>query len=312
MSDPENTVEIGTDVAKAVRVLRDGGLVGLPTETVYGLAADARNESAVRHVFSTKGRPLGHPLIVHVADVDEARRWSSDWPQAAERLADEFWPGPLTLVVRRHRDVLDAVTGGRDTVALRVPNHPLAISVLRAFGGGLVAPSANLFGKVSPTTAQHVADDLGGAVDYVLDGGPCRIGLESTIVDCSVDPPQILRPGAIVDSDVVVTAGSVAPTSGPSRAPGMLASHYAPTCEVVPVENRVEADRLLAAGDDSGDSVILDATADPIGFAARLYAELRRCDREGRRRVVIVLPPDVGIGRAVRDRITKAAAPRSN
>lgn len=312
MSDPENTVEIGTDVAKAVRVLRDGGLVGLPTETVYGLAADARNESAVRHVFATKGRPLGHPLIVHVADVDEARRWSSDWPQAAERLADEFWPGPLTVVVRRHRDVLDAVTGGRDTVALRVPNHPLAISVLRAFGGGLVAPSANLFGKVSPTSAQHVADDLGGAVDYVLDGGPCRIGLESTIVDCSVDPPQILRPGAIVDSDVVVTAGSVAPTSGPSRAPGMLASHYAPTCEVVPVENRVEADRLLAAGDDSGDSVILDATADPIGFAARLYAELRRCDREGRRRVVIVLPPDVGIGRAVRDRITKAAAPRSN
>ena len=312
MSDPENTVEIGTDVAKAVRVLRDGGLVGLPTETVYGLAADARNESAVRHVFATKGRPLGHPLIVHVADVDEARRWSSDWPQVAERLADEFWPGPLTVVVRRHRDVLDAVTGGRDTVALRVPNHPLAISVLRAFGGGLVAPSANLFGKVSPTSAQHVADDLGGAVDYVLDGGPCRIGLESTIVDCSVDPPQILRPGAIVDSDVVVTAGSVAPTSGPSRAPGMLASHYAPTCEVVPVENRVEADRLLAAGDDSGDSVILDATADPIGFAARLYAELRRCDREGRRRVVIVLPPDVGIGRAVRDRITKAAAPRSN
>lgn len=311
MPDPDYTVEIGTDVAKAVGVLRDGGLVGLPTETVYGLAADARNEAAVRRVFATKGRPLGHPLIVHVADLDEARRWSSGWPPAAERLAEEFWPGPLTLVVRRRDDVLDAVTGGRDTVALRVPNHPLAIAVLRAFGGGLVAPSANLFGKVSPTTAHHVADDLGDAVDYVLDGGPCSIGLESTIVDCSVDPPQILRPGAIVDSDVVTTAGSLAPTSGPSRAPGMLASHYAPSCDVVPVEHRADADRLLADDDRPGDTVILDATTDPIGFAARLYAELRRCDREGRRRVVIVLPSDAGIGRAVRDRISKAAAPRT-
>lgn len=310
MSHSEHTVDIGTDVARAVRILRDGGLVGLPTETVYGLAADARNESAVRRVFSTKGRPLGHPLIVHVADVVEARRWSSDWPRAAERLADEFWPGPLTLVVGRHHDVLDAVTGGRDTVALRVPNHPLAKSVLQAFGGGLVAPSANLFGKVSPTTAQHVADDLGHAVDYVLDGGPCTIGLESTIVDCSVEPPQILRPGAIVDSDVVMSAGSLAPVSGPSRAPGMLASHYAPSCEVVPVENRVDADRMLATDDRPADTVILDASVDPIGFATRLYAELRRCDREGRRRVVIVLPSDDGIGRAVRDRITKAAAPR--
>lgn len=310
MPDPENTVEIGTDVSRAVRVLRDGGLVGLPTETVYGLAADARNESAVRRVFSTKGRPFGHPLIVHVADVDEARRWSSDWPVTAERLAQEFWPGPLTLVVRRHRDVLDEVTGGRDTVALRVPKHPLAHSVLRMFGGGLVAPSANLFGKVSPTTARHVADDLGGAVDYVLEGGPCEIGLESTIVDCSVDPPQILRPGTIADSDVLATAGSLAPMTGPSRAPGMLASHYAPSCEVVPVENRDEADRLLANDDRPGGTEVLDATADPVEFAARLYAELRRCDREGRRRVVIVLPSDVGIGRAVRDRITKAAAPR--
>ena len=310
MPDPENTVEIGADVTRAVRVLRDGGLVGLPTETVYGLAADARNESAVRRVFSTKGRPLGHPLIVHVADVDEARRWSSDWPETAERLAQEFWPGPLTLVVRRHRDVLDEVTGGRDTVALRVPKHPLAHSVLRMFGGGLVAPSANLFGRVSPTTARHVADDLGGAVDYVLEGGPCEIGLESTIVDCSVDPPQILRPGAIADSDVLATAGSLAPLTGPSRAPGMLASHYAPTCEVVPVENRDEVERLLASDDRPGGTEVLDATADPVEFAARLYAELRRCDREGRRRVVIVLPSDVGIGRAVRDRISKAAAPR--
>lgn len=311
MSDPKTTVATGTDVERAVSVLRAGGLIGLPTETVYGLATDARNEAAVKRVFSTKGRPLGHPLIVHVADVEEARRWSSDWPSAAERLAVEFWPGPLTIIVRRHHDVLDVVTGGRDSVALRVPDHPLARSLLVAFGGGLVAPSANPFGKVSPTTAQHVVDDFGGAVDYVLDGGPCAIGLESTIVDCSVDPPQILRPGAISESEVLAVAGSVAPTSGPSRAPGMLASHYAPSCEVIPVEDRAEADRLLEQEDRPGATEILDATPDPIGFASRLYAELRRCDREGRRRVVIVLPSDTGIGRAVRDRITKAAAPRS-
>ena len=311
MSDPKTTVATGTDVERAVSVLRAGGLIGLPTETVYGLAADARNEAAVKRVFSTKGRPLGHPLIVHVADVEEARRWSSDWSSTAERLAVEFWPGPLTIIVRRHHDVLDAVTGGRDTVALRVPDHPLARSLLVAFGGGLVAPSANPFGKVSPTTAQHVVDDFGGAVDYVLDGGPCAIGLESTIVDCSVDPPQILRPGAISEPEVLGVAGSVAPTSGPSRAPGMLASHYAPSCEVIPVENRDEADRLLEHDTRPGATVILDASLDPIGFASRLYAELRRCDREGRRRVVIVLPSDTGIGRAVRDRINKAAAPRS-
>ncbi len=301
---------IGTDVERAVDVLRAGGLVGLPTETVYGLAADARNEAAVRHVFATKGRPLGHPLIVHVADVDEARRWASDWPIPADLLVERFWPGPLTVIVRRRDDVLDVVTGGRDTVAVRVPDHPLAQSLLRSFGGGLVAPSANFFGRVSPTTARHVVDDLGDAVGYVLDGGPCTIGVESTIVDCSVDPPQVLRPGAVSEVEVRQAIGSLDPASGPSRAPGMLASHYAPSCEVVPVESLAEAERLIASTSVHSDTVILDASLDPVRFASRLYAELRRCDAEGRRRVVIVLPPDDGIGRAVRDRITKAAAPR--
>jgi L-threonylcarbamoyladenylate synthase len=299
---------IGTDVDRAVAVLRGGGLVGLPTETVYGLAADARDEDAVRRVFLTKGRPLGHPLIVHVADVEHAREWASEWPSTAEALANTCWPGPLTLIVRRRADVLDVVTGGRDTVALRVPAHPLARRLLESFGGGLVAPSANLFGKVSPTTARHVADDLGDAVDYVLDGGPSIIGVESTIVDCAIDPPQVLRPGAVSEKDVMQVVGTVAPMSGPSRAPGMLASHYAPSCEVVPVETRDEADRWSSVDDSSTE--VLDASDDPIGFAARLYSELRRCDDEGRRRVVIVLPSDDGIGRAVRDRITKAAAPR--
>jgi L-threonylcarbamoyladenylate synthase len=264
---------------------------------------------AVRRVFTTKGRPLGHPLIVHVADVEQARGLASEWPSSAETLASAWWPGPLTLIVRRRSDVLDVVTGDRDTVALRVPAHPMARALLASFGGGLVAPSANLFGRVSPTTARHVADDLGDAVDYVLDGGPCDIGVESTIVDCSVEPPQVLRPGAVSESDVMKIVGTVAPASGPSRAPGMLASHYAPSCEVVPVESLEEADRWLSA-DDGSSTEVLDATLDPIAFAARLYAELRRCDDEGRRRVVIVLPSDRGIGRAVRDRITKAAAPR--
>jgi L-threonylcarbamoyladenylate synthase len=299
------TTEIGTDIDRAVDVLRAGGLIGLPTETVYGLAADARNEDAVRRVFATKGRPLGHPLIVHVADVGRARSFAAEWPESAAALASRHWPGPLTLVVRRAVDVLDAVTGGRDTVALRVPAHPMAESLLRAFAGGVVAPSANLFGRVSPTAAQHVSDDLGDAVSYVLDGGPCVVGVESTIVDCSVEPPQILRPGAVTTEDVERIIGRVAPISGPSRAPGMLDSHYAPMCSVVPVESREEAEAFRTSGAE-----ILDASADPTDFATHLYAELRRCDRLGIRQVVVILPSDVGIGRAVRDRITKAAAPR--
>ena len=290
----------------ALDTLRRGGLVGLPTETVYGLAADARDEAAVRRVFAIKGRPLGHPLIVHVADAEAARRWSSEWPDSARALADRFWPGPLTLIVPRSSDVLDVVTGGRSSVALRVPVHPVARQLLSEFGGGVVAPSANLFGRVSPTTAGHVADDLGDSVDYVLDGGPCTIGLESTIVDCTVDPPQVLRPGAITEEEIAATVGGTAPVGGPSRAPGMLASHYAPECIVIPVESPAEAEALRSA-----DTEVLDASIDPLEFATRLYAELRRCDREGRRRVVIVLPADDGIGRAVRDRIGKAAAERS-
>lgn len=297
---------VGTSISIAVDTLKRGGLVGLPTETVYGLAADARDEAAVRRVFAIKGRPLGHPLIVHVSDADEARRWSSEWPDSARALADRFWPGPLTLIVPRSFDVLDVVTGGRSSVALRVPVHPVARRLLSEFGGGVVAPSANLFGRVSPTTADHVADDLGDSVDYVLDGGPCAIGLESTIVDCTVDPPQVLRPGAITEEEVRAAVGETASVGGPSRAPGMLASHYAPECTVIPVETKADADALRSA-----DTEVLDASIDPLDFATRLYAELRRCDREGRRRVVIVLPADEGIGRAVRDRIGKAAAERS-
>lgn len=297
---------VGTSMSKAIDTLKRGGVIGLPTETVYGLAADARDVAAVRRVFTIKGRPLGHPLIVHVADTDEARRWSSEWPESARALADRFWPGPLTLIVPRADHVLDEVTGGRTAVALRVPVHPIARRLLSEFGGGVVAPSANLFGRVSPTTAVHVSDDLGDSVDYVLDGGPCTIGLESTIVDCTVDPPQVLRPGVITEEEIAATVGRTAPVGGPSRAPGMLTSHYAPECIVIPVESSTEAEAMR-----SDDTEVLDASIDPLDFATSLYAELRRCDREGRRRVVIVLPADEGVGRAVRDRIGKAAAERS-
>lgn len=302
---------IGTDVERAVDILRSGGIVGLPTETVYGLGADASNADAVARVFRVKGRPTDHPLIVHVLDVDAARQWSRNWSPEADLLARAFWPGPLTIIVDRAPQVSDAVTGGRDTVALRSPSHPAIRAVLASLGGGIAAPSANRFGKVSPTTARHVLDDLGPDVDYVLDGGPCAIGLESTIVDCSVHPCQILRPGGISESDIRRILDTTAEAHGPSRAPGMLESHYAPDCRVHPVETMERALSLaaeLAASDsDSSGPEILDASVDPVRFASTMYARLRDLDRAGRHDVIVVLPDDTGIGKAIRDRIVKAS-----
>ncbi|MFM8858296.1 MAG: L-threonylcarbamoyladenylate synthase [Actinomycetota bacterium] len=309
----------GTDIARAVEILRSGGVVGLPTETVYGLGADASNPSAVERVFRIKGRPADHPLIVHVADVEHARRWCREWTGGAQLLAEAFWPGPLTLILERALHVIDQITGGRNSVAIRCPSHPIMHRVLVDLDGGIAAPSANRFGKVSPTTAQHVIDDLGLDVDYVLDGGPCDIGVESTIVDCTVDPPQILRPGGVSESRIIDVLGAVASASGPSRAPGMMLSHYAPNCRVHAVESQREAEEQQvklsgssAALDEDGSAradtvVILDASVDPDRFASSMYAQLRKCDRMGVRDVVVVLPKDSGIGSAIRDRIFKAA-----
>lgn len=302
---------LGHDLRRAVDVLRAGGVVGLPTETVYGLGADASNAQAVARIFAIKGRPSDHPLIVHVLDTDAARGWSRNWSDDAERLARAFWPGPLTLIVERADHVIANVTGGRDTVALRCPSHPMMRAVLAEFGGGVAAPSANRFGKVSPTTAEHVVDDLGADVDYVLDGGPCSVGLESTIVDCSVHPPQILRPGEISDADIAAVLGDVAESSGPARAPGMMESHYAPLCRVHPVESWDDAKSVVAelrAGRDGDGVDILDGASDPAAFATSMYALLRTCDRRRLQDVVVILPPDTGIGRAIRDRIFKASA----
>jgi len=303
--------------------------VALPTETVYGLAANAEDGLAVRRIFAVKGRPSSHPLIVHLADAAAWPGWASAFPPEAKALAEAFWPGPLTLVLPRGPRALDAVTGGQDTVALRVPSHPLALEVLRAFGGGVAAPSANRFGGVSPTTAEHVRRDLGEEVALVLDGGPCTVGVESTIVDVSGEAPALLRPGGVSREAVEKVLGRSVPKreKGPVRAPGMLESHYAPHAGVVLVEAAELASRTATLA-HSGKKVgvlaaaargawtappgvdVLEVPASPEGFAHVLYARLREADLRGCDVVVVVLPPQDGLGLAVRDRLTRAAAPR--
>ena len=296
---------IGSDVGRALEIVRNGGLIGLPTETVYGLAADASQKTAIAKIFSVKGRPNNHPLIVHVSSLDVARTWSSQWTHSAELLGSTYWPGPLSVIVQKSSIVLDEVTGGHQTVAVRVPGHELALELLQQFGGGLAAPSANKFGKVSPTTAQHVLDDLGDDVDYILDGGPCRVGVESTIVDCSLEVPVVLRPGGITAEAIesIVALNSI--DSGVSRAPGMLLAHYAPLCEIVLLENTPEA--LGTLGEPNSKYRILDASIDPISFASTMYSLLRQCDLDGIQKLFVVQPEPIGIGLAIRDRLTKAA-----
>lgn len=313
---------IGTDraVARAAEALERGLLVAFPTETVYGLGADASSAAAVDRIFATKGRPRSHPLIVHVADVDGLDRLGRDVPPVARKLADAFWPGPLTLIVPRSDAVAPEATGGRDSVGLRVPDHPLTLDLLRRFGGGVAGPSANRFGSVSPTTAAHVVDDLGRAVDVVLDGGPCRVGLESTIVDVTGPSPVLLRPGGIaaVELEAVLGQAVLDDRGGPARASGMLASHYAPGVVVELVE-RAHLNRALdAAAGRVGVIAPFDhphtpswrLPADAAGYGARIYATLRQADRRGLDRLLVV-PPDRGdLREAVLDRLAKASAPR--
>ena len=295
-------------VDRALEVIRDGGLVAIPTETVYGLAADASNEDAVRRIFAAKGRPADHPLIVHVASAAQLADWASSVPPSAALLAATCWPGPLTVLVPKATNVLPVVTGGRDTVGVRVPAHPLTLELLERFGGGLAAPSANHFGMVSPTTAEHVRADLGAAVDFVLDGGACPVGVESTIVDCTVSPPQILRPGGISSEQIhELLGGDVAAAEGPSRAAGMLPSHYAPRARVVLAESRAEANVLLA---DLEHCELIDRSDDLVEYAQHLYADLRVADQRGVSVIVAVMPTAAGLGHAIRDRLAKAAANR--
>jgi L-threonylcarbamoyladenylate synthase len=303
---------VSGDVDRAVAVIRSGGLVAIPTETVYGLAADATNADAVRRIFAVKGRPVDHPLIVHLASVDQLDDWVTSVPASARRLVEVAWPGPLTIILPRAAGVLDEVTGSLDTVGVRVPAHPVSSELLARVGVGLAAPSANRFGAVSPTSAQHVLHDLGDrldpARDMILDGGECPIGVESTIVDFVCDPPQILRAGGVPSEDVArLLDGVVADASGPSRASGMLASHYAPRCALRLVD---DADDALALRAGTPSSEILDLTDDLVVYAHDLYARLRDADARGVGTVIAVLPAPSGLGHAIRDRLFKAAAPR--
>lgn len=314
------------DVDAAVQALRAGGLVALPTETVYGLAADARNADAVSRVFAVKGRPASHPVIVHLPDVDAVDRWAATVPSWALTLARAVWPGPLTLIVPRRPDVLDVVTGGQPTVGLRVPAHPLTHEVLRSFGGGVAAPSANRFGQVSPTTAQHVASELGPLLDptrdLVLDGGRCPVGVESTIVGAWDDEPRLLRAGAVTVAQVEQLVGrSVTLDTGGVRAPGTTSSHYAPRARVVVTEpeSLSAASATLPSTSPFGLIALaqvvppdvphhrLAAPDDDAEYAHMLYAALRAADEAGLDTVVAVLPPDEGVGHAVRDRLNRAA-----
>ena len=324
---PERDAEVQADLDTAVRILRAGGLVAIPTETVYGLAADASNPAAVRRLYEVKGRPPGHPVIVHIAGIEALPRWAARTSQDAQRLAEAFWPGPLTLILPRTSEAVDEVTGGRDTVGLRVPDHPLTRALLHAFDGGLAAPSANRFGRVSPTTAEDVRTDLGGDVDLVLDGGPCDVGVESTIVDCSEDgaPPVILRPGGVTAEQIEAVLGHPVRRipDGPNRAPGMLPAHYAPHAQVLIVEDIDAALASAAARAHAGERTGLltpRAMAVPAGvtalvagdtpeaYAAALYDRLREADRLSLDTLVVVPPLAQGVGVAVRDRLARAAA----
>jgi L-threonylcarbamoyladenylate synthase len=303
--------------------LRAGFLVAFPTETVYGLGADAGNPEAVRRIFVAKGRPADHPVIVHLNAAAEIAHWARSVPEAAKKLAAEFWPGPLTLILPRASHVSNIVTGGQDSVGLRVPSHPVARALLAAFGGGIAAPSANRFGRISPTTAAHVADDLGSAVATILDGGACEVGIESTIVAFRGETPILLRPGgigAIALSRVLRVPLSEAHGGAP-RASGTLASHYAPKtpaslvasdvlrAEVAQFDDRDENVAVLARtvarpADFAG--IWVAAPADPMTYAHDLYANLRALDAANADVILVEAVPDGDAWLAVRDRLLRA------
>lgn len=311
-------------ISRAANTLRAGGLVAFPTETVYGLGADARNINAVNRVFHAKRRPADHPLIVHIADAEQLPLWSINVPRFALQLAEAFWPGPLTMILRRASDVMDAVTGGQDTIGLRVPAHPVALDMLREFGGGIAAPSANQFGHISPTTAAHVLAELGDEVDMILDGGPCSVGIESTIVDLTDARPRILRPGQLARDTIEAVLGIKLfdERSGAPRVSGDLPSHYAPHTPVRWLESAELHTTLLAASTHTRTGVIAlgaeanpglahvewcSLTADPAVYARQLYASLRELDGHDLDLILLEVPPDTGKWEAVRDRLRRAA-----
>lgn len=322
MQEPSSSI-----IDTAAELLRNGGLVAFPTETVYGLGANACDPAAVRRIFEAKGRPADHPLIIHLHSPENLDFWANDITESVWRLAEHFWPGPLTLILKRRHAPL-TVTGGQETVGLRIPNHPVALALLKAFNGGLAAPSANRFGKVSPTRAKHVRAELGDRVDLVLEGGPCRVGVESTILSLAGDQPRLLRPGAISLSALQEVLGTeiLTPTSaGGIRAPGMLKSHYTPETrfEVCP-KNQLNrrGNQLACSGlriavmfigsaqkqqpENMAFTPIFMPDA-PAEYARKLYAVLRLLDTAEFDVLLAESPPETEVWQAVNDRLKRAS-----
>lgn len=314
---------MSAEIERAVALLRQGELVAFPTETVYGLGADASNPAAVAKIFAAKGRPADHPLIVHIPDVAHLDRWARDISAAARAVAEKFWPGPLTLILKRHPDVPDCVTGGQDTVGLRIPNHPVAFELLRAFDGGIAAPSANKYGRISPTTAQHVRDDLGDEVALILDGGACQVGIESTIVDMSGERTTVLRPGMLAGFDIGLLLGRMpteAVNTNSVKTPGSHLAHYAPrTPLLLTPEDSVAIAVRTSLGKKERIAVLAPfpapidnpqivhwhiAPTDADTYARELYATLRKLDAAGADLIIVQRPP----WPAVIDRLMRASA----
>lgn len=322
------------EVKRAAEILRGGGVVAFPTETVYGLGADASNAAAVRRIFEIKGRPATNPVIVHVADVAAARRCVSEWPEAAQRLAEQFWPGPLTIVLPKKAGIVEEVTAGGPTVGVRVPDHPAALAMLREFAKmpasrgdasttGIAAPSANRSSHVSPTSAQHVRDDLGDTVDMILDGGPCTVGIESTVLSLATPAPTVLRPGGISVEQLGEVLGNVRVLGGSdvgmAASPGRQERHYLPRAKAVafsagkhdPSQDRPEIAVLTISHEPLEAPVIRGVSAtmpgDPRRYAEHFYRTLRQLDRPTVREIWIELPPRTAEWLAVRDRILRAA-----
>lgn len=300
-------------IAAAARILRDGGLVAFPTETVYGLGADARNSHAVARIFAAKGRPQFNPLIVHVPSVDAARRLAH-FDARADALAAAFWPGPLTLVLPRRADsgLSELVSAGLDSVALRVPAHPLARALLDACDLPLAAPSANPSGRISPTRAEHVAAGLGARVDAILDGGACAVGVESTIIGLTGPDAQLLRPGGLPAEVVEACLGtSLARAGSAITAPGQMTSHYAPKGQMrLNVTDPARDEILLGFGPVAGAAINLSPAGDLVEAAANLFAALHQLDAQGAEKIAVSPIPMRGLGRAINDRLARAAAPR--
>jgi L-threonylcarbamoyladenylate synthase len=320
-------------IKRAADLLRQGRLVAFPTETVYGLGADASNPDAVAGIFKAKGRPADHPLIVHIASIDSLYDWASTVPEAALKLAARFWPGPLAMILNKKPEVPLEVTGGQQTVGLRMPDHPVALALLKSFGGGVAAPSANRFCRISPTQASHVSEELGDAVDMILDGGACRVGVESTIIDLSGNKPRLLRPGhisredieAVLQTELILPSIAVPAAEMPEdiRAPGMMTVHYAPTtpairCSAERLPERIR--QLLNEGKRIGllayqldiaetDQVrVLRLPEQAADYAQSLYAALRKLDNLQLDAILVEQPPQTEPWRAINDRLNKATA----